>query len=128
MSGLCRTFRRAVTRPENSDKDYTVVQPDVTVVCDESKLDEQGCNGAPDLVVEVLSPGNTQKERREKFDIYEEAGVREYWIVDPAQEYLIIYSLNGNDQYIGSRPYGKGMSVSRQVLEGFTLDLDEIFD
>ena len=114
--------------PKNSDKDYTVVQPDITVVCDESKLDEQGCNGAPDLAVEVLSPGNTQKEMRDKFDIYEEAGVREYWIVDPAQEYLIIYSLNGNDQYIGSRPYGKGMSVSSQVLEGFTLDLDEIFD
>lgn len=63
---------------------YTVVQPDICVVCDESTLDVQGCKGAPDLVIEVLSPGNTQREMREKFILYEEAGVKEYWLADPA--------------------------------------------
>ena len=68
----CRVFVapfdvRLPNLDENNSKKYTVVQPDVTVICDASKLDEQGCNGAPDLVVEVLSPGNTAKEMNDKF-------------------------------------------------------------
>lgn len=106
---------------------YTVLQPDVVVICDESKLDEQGCNGAPDLIVEVLSPGNTQKEMQDKFEVYEESGVKEYWIVEPKDEFVIVYTLNKKGQYIGSKPFCKGDTAKSEVLNGFELAMDELF-
>ena len=66
-----------------TDGGESVVQPDMCVVCDETKLVTRGCEGAPDWVVEILSPGNTKREMRDKFSLYEESGVREYWIIDP---------------------------------------------
>lgn len=82
---------------------FTVVQPDLCVICDESKLDDRGCNGAPDLVIEILSPGNSKKELGIKFDLYEESGVEEYWIVEPAEKTIFIYSLQG-EKLLGQRP------------------------
>jgi Uma2 family endonuclease len=72
-------------------KILTVVQPDITVVCDPEKLDDKGCIGAPDLVIEILSPGNKNIELKDKFEIYQEAGIKEYWIVEPEEIYLGIY-------------------------------------
>lgn len=69
---------------------YNVVQPDLCVICDETKLDERGCNGAPDLIIEILSPGNSKREMKQKIQIYEEADVQEYWIVDPNQESVLV--------------------------------------
>jgi Uma2 family endonuclease len=83
---------------------FTVVQPDLCVICNESKLDEQGCNGAPDLVIVHLSPGNTKREMNEKFELYEEAGVQKYWLVEPNDEVVLIYVLNNEERYIGLRP------------------------
>lgn len=70
---------------------YTVVQPDLCVVCDFEKIDSEGCVGAPDLVVEILSPGNSKKEMKSKFALYQEEGVREYWVVDPERELVFVY-------------------------------------
>ena len=70
---------------------YTVVQPDLCVVCDFEKIDSKGCVGAPDLVVEILSPGNSKKEMKSKFAPYQEEGVREYWVVDPERELVFVY-------------------------------------
>lgn len=70
---------------------YTVVQPDLCVVCDFEKIDSKGCVGAPDLVVEILSPGNSKKEMKSKFSLYQEEGVREYWVVDPERELVFVY-------------------------------------
>ena len=70
---------------------YTVVQPDLCVVCDLEKIDSKGCVGAPDLVVEILSPENSKKEMKSKFALYQEEGVREYWIVDPERELVFVY-------------------------------------
>lgn len=70
---------------------YTVVQPDLCVVCDFEKIDSKGCVGAPDLVVEILSPGNSKKEMKSKFALYQEEGVHEYWIVDPERELVFVY-------------------------------------
>ena len=70
---------------------YTVVQPDLYVVCDFEKIDSKGCVGAPDLVVEILSPGNSKKEMKSKFALYQEEGVREYWVVDPERELVFVY-------------------------------------
>ena len=71
--------------------DNNIVQPDIFVVCDPNKLDGQNCNGAPDWVIEVLSPSNEKRDLTDKLYLYKEAGVREYWIVDPVQERVIVY-------------------------------------
>ena len=75
-----RLFEREGDRPEDVQ---TVVQPDISIICDRDKLDERGCKGAPDLVIEVLSPSTERHDRSVKFNLYERAGVREYWLVDP---------------------------------------------
>lgn len=105
----------------------TVVQPDICVVCDEKKLEKQGCNGAPDLVVEVLSPGNSKTEMRDKYAVYEESGVKEYWLIDPANEAGIIYTLNKKGKYIGSPFYTSGQQMVSKVIKGFKFDLNLIF-
>ena len=81
----------------------TVVQPDLCVICDRNKIDERGCIGAPDLIIEILSPGNSKKEMDIKYDLYEENGVREYWIVNPTVQTISIFVLQ-NNKYIGIKP------------------------
>ena len=112
---------------KKSKKASTVVQPDITVVCDKRKLDKQGCNGAPDLVVEILSPGNTKREMKDKLEVYEKSGVPEYWLVDPEREYIIIYSLGKKGKYVGSTPFTDEDILKSEILKGFELDLAEIF-
>ena len=82
----------------------TVVQPDLCVVCDSDKLDEKGCVGVPDLMLEVLSPSNTKHDLETKFNLYEEVGVPEYWIVNPIDKYITVYTLK-EGKYVGSKPY-----------------------
>jgi Uma2 family endonuclease len=76
---------------EEDESDDTVVQPDITVICDEKKRGEEGCRGAPDLVVEILSPSNTAIEMARKFELYRQAGVREYWVVTPEDKSIQTY-------------------------------------
>jgi Uma2 family endonuclease len=94
---------RLVKTKTEDEKVITVVQPDLCIICDEDKLDDRGCIGAPDLVVEILSPGNTKKELGIKFDLYEENEVKEYWLVDPAEKTVLIYTLQ-NKNFIGLKP------------------------
>lgn len=77
----------------------TVVQPDISVVCDDSKIDDKGCRGAPDLIVEILSVSTATKDITKKFDLYEEQAVKEYWIVHPTEKYLEIYLLGKDNEY-----------------------------
>ena len=106
-------------------KILTVVQPDITVVCDPEKLDDKGCIGAPDLVIEILSPGNKNIELKDKFEIYQEAGIKEYWIVEP-EEYILVYTLT-KGKYTGSKPFISGEQVSSSVLPGLSMSVSEIF-
>lgn len=105
----------------------TVVQPDLCVVCDPAKLDQRGCLGAPELVVEILSPGNSEKELREKFEVYEEAGVREYWLVNPAEEAVFIYVLDDSGRFTGLKPHVKSDVVAVRCLPGVTIRLADVF-
>lgn len=105
---------------------FTVVQPDLCVICDENKLDEKGCSGAPDLVIEILSPGNSKKEMNEKFDLYEETGVREYWLVEPSENAVYIYVLNESGKYIGLKPVTAILQSS--IFPDLKINLEEIFD
>ena len=88
-------------------KDTTVVQPDLCIICDESKLDDQGCNGAPDLIIEIISIKNAKHDVDTKFRLYEEAGVMEYWIVYPEEKMVSLYYLE-NNKYIGIKPFTEG--------------------
>lgn len=103
----------------------TVVQPDICIVCDPNKLDGKGCIGAPDLIIEILSPGNSQKELKNKFDLYEEAGVKEYWLVYPSEESVIINVLEGG-AYKTLRPIGDG-NVDSPTFSELSVPLSEIF-
>ncbi len=121
-------FDVRLPRKSASDIDITtVLQPDVCVVCDASKLDEKGCVGAPDIVVEVLSPGNNAKELKNKYEVYEEAGVPEYWVVSPQDETVLVYTLTGG-KYTASRMMVAGDSVHSTVLNGFSLDVARLFE
>ena len=71
----------------------TVIQPDICIICDETKLDDAGCVGAPDLIIEILSDSTAKKDYNEKFNLYEENEVKEYWIVNPASQTIEVFSL-----------------------------------
>jgi len=107
----------------------SVVQPDICIVCDLQKLDKQGCNGSPDLVVEILSPSNTTKEMSQKFDLYESECVKEYWLVHPEEKWLMIYSLNDKNQYTGSKHYTpEDGTINAVIFPDLALDLNKVFD
>ena len=115
-------------RRSNGDTDIiTVLQPDVCVICDASKIDSRGCLGAPDLVVEVLSPGNNAKELKNKYDIYEESGVKEYWIVSPQNRWLRICTLV-DGKFKESPYYLSGDIAQSAVLNGFSLNVADLFN
>lgn len=118
--------RLPVNSKRNEDID-TVVQPDICVICDSDKLDEAGCIGAPDLVVEVLSPSNNKKELQNKYDVYEESGILEYWVIHPNECTLLVYTL-ANGRYVPSKLFTHGDMVASQAVEGFVLDLNEVFE
>ena len=111
-------------RPEDL---YTVVQPDLCVVCDKSKLDERGCLGAPDWIVEIVSPSTAKKDLNDKFQLYESQGVREYWIVHPQDQSLNAFLLeHGRFQFRGI--FGPGQQVPVGIFPGYHVDLNEVFE
>ena len=111
----------------SKEKEFTVVQPDLTIVCDSSKLDEQGCKGSPDLVIEIFLPGNTKKEMKEKYEVYEEAGVREYWLVEPNDKAIFVYVLNEEGIFYGLRPRIEEEEMSSVIFPELTIDLKRVF-
>lgn len=118
-----RLFEQSGDYPEDVD---TLVEPDITVVCDPSKLDDIGCKGAPDLVIEILSPTTQRHDRFTKFNLYQQAGVREYWIVDPASKSVQVFVLDG--KYYVAKDFGTAEDkIKVNILEGCTIDLSQIF-
>ena len=118
-----RLFETAQDTPETVD---TVVQPDLMVICDQDQIDEHGIHGAPTLVVEILSPTTLRTDRITKFSLYEQAGVPEYWIVDPEKQTVLVFSLD-DGKYHAPIAYGHSGDLSSVVLEGFTVSLDSVF-
>ena len=107
---------------------FTVVQPDICVICDEGKLDDKGCLGSPDLVVEILSPGNSSKEMRIKKDLYESIGVREYWVVFPDVQSIAQYVLDETtEKYPNPFLYSTEETVISTVFPQLQVNLIEIF-
>lgn len=117
---------RLVKIKSNDIKVTTVVQPDLCVICEQNKLDDKGCNGAPDLIVEILSPGNSKKEMGIKFDLYEENGVKEYWIVNPTENAIFIYSLQ-NEKFVGLKPLTEDDKMKSVLFPELIFDVKDIF-
>ena len=104
-----------------TDGGETVVQPDICVVCDAEKVTKRGIEGPPDWVIEILSPGNTPREMREKYAIYEESGVREYWVVEPSNGLVLRYELR-DGTYVGLAPRTEqDEAIASVVFPDFTI-------
>ena len=115
----------------DNDKIFNVVQPDICVICDPSKLDERGCIGAPDLIVEVISPSTGKRDFNEKYFLYEAAGVKEYWIVFPLDRAVTVFLLQENGKYDDGITYqliDGETQVPVRTLEGLIIDLNELFE
>lgn len=119
--------RLPVEKKKRDNQITTVVQPDICIICDETKIDDRGCCGAPDLIIEILSPGNTKKEVKIKFELYEEAGVKEYWIVYPAEENIAVFLLGENRKFNGAKIYAAGDLIRSNSVSGLTIDVNDIF-
>lgn len=120
-------FDVRIPRLSGNDKEIiTVVQPDLCVICDPKKIDGRGCLGAPDIVVEILSPGNNKKELKNKYEVYEEAGVLEYWIIQPEEKTFLKYTLH-DGKFQPSRLLTISDIVTTEILPGFLLNLDKLF-
>jgi Uma2 family endonuclease len=132
--GKCKVFTAPfdVRLPKNGeksdDKIDTVVQPDICVICDLSKLDERGCCGAPDMIVEIISPSTAKKDITEKFALYEESGVKEYWIVYPKDKAVHVFLLQENGKYDDGKLYDWGGKVPVHVFNDYPIDWDDIFE
>ncbi len=110
------------------NKSYTVVQPDLCVICDKNKIDIKGCLGSPDLVVEILSPSTSKVDLYDKFYLYQEAKVKEYWIVYPNQKQVLVYILNKENKYIGLKPLTEDDKLKSVLFPDLEFDLKRIFD
>lgn len=128
----CRTYLspfdvRLFEREGDSPKDVdTVLQPDLMVVCDQNKVDRHGIHGAPDLVIEILSPASVRYDRLVKFNLYQRAGVKEFWIVDPATRTVSVYTLE-DGAYHAAAVYSSELSVPVGVLDNCNIDLSLVF-
>ena len=131
--GKCKVYPAPfdVRLPKNDEKAddqiYNVVQPDVCVVCDPSKIDKAGCIGAPDLVIEVQSLSTIRYDLTQKFNLYESSGVREYWVVYPFEEGVEVFLLQSNGKYDDGTKYERG-KIPVHIFDGCEIELAKIFN
>ncbi len=106
---------------------YTVVQPDLSIICNPQKIDNAGCLGTPDLVIEILSPGNSKKEMKIKKKLYEENAVKEYWIIDPYYETAHQFILNSDNTFDAPKIYASDDILPCALFEGLEINLEKMF-
>jgi len=122
----CEVFAAPFDVRLNADAgDDTVVQPDISVICDPGKIDKRGCKGVPDMVIEILSPSSINRDFIDKFSVYRDAGIREYWIVHPDDRNVHVFLLK-DGQYI-SQIYGDAAIIPVSVLEGCQINMADVF-
>jgi len=119
-----RLFEQNGDAPEDVDM---MVEPDISVVCDKNKLDKYGCKGAPDMVIEILSPSSLRHDRLVKLNLYQRAGVREYWIVDTENRAVQVFLLDGNGLLHIHEEYGWNDVAKVNVLDGCFVELRKVF-
>jgi Uma2 family endonuclease len=112
---------------EKDTEIFNVVQPDISVICDPGKIDDKGCLGSPDLIIEIISPSTGKHDRWVKYKLYEQAGVREYWIVEPSNDTVEVFKLNTHGKYELTGVFGKGDCIIVGIFEDLSVDLNLIF-
>lgn len=105
----------------------TVVQPDIVIICDPSKLDEPGCSGRPDLIIEITSPVTALHDMKNKFNHYERVNVKKYWIVNQTDKTTMVFKLNDSGKYGRPETYGSNDSIEVPLLGDLVIDLAEVF-
>lgn len=124
-------FDVRLSENEKEEEINNVVQPDLAVICDKNKIDDKGCKGAPDLIIEILSPGTTKRDKLLKYNLYQKYGVGEYWVVDPLNENVEVFKLkdgryNYNERQIfDSKDEDDKIQVG--IFEDLVIDLKTIF-
>ena len=132
--GKCRVYfapfdvRLPLQGSKDDDKVYNVVQPDICVICDPNKLDDKGCIGAPDLIVEVTSPSTMKKDWYYKLNLYEVAGVQAYWIVNPKEKIMNVFLLQPDGKYDDGTVYESNEKAPVSIFKGFEIDLNDVFE
>jgi Uma2 family endonuclease len=119
-----------VRLPEHDEPDdeiKTVVQPDISVICDREKLDDKGCRGAPDLIIEIVSPFTARRDMKDKLFLYEHHGVKEYWIVHPEEKIIMQYKLEKNNRCGRAAIFTDEDTILTDILPGLTIDLHLVF-
>ncbi len=125
----CAPFDVLFPKDEEDEGDInTVIQPDIVVYCDISRLTEKGATGAPDFVVEILSPSTSRRDQSVKFDLYAANGVKEYWIVDPAGQWVNQYLLTKKGNFDNGNLFVNTGLVKSSTLKGFELEIEMIFN
>ena len=129
---LCKVFAApfCVRLDEKKDDDQVknVVEPDITVVCNQDKLDDLGCKGAPDLIIEILSPSSGKQDKLIKFNRYESSGVKEYWIVEPEQKLVSVFVLQENQRYGRPEIYAEEDQIKVTIFKDLFIDLKPVFN
>lgn len=121
--GACRVYPAPFAVKLREDR-KTIVEPDISVICDRDKLTERGCTGAPDWVVEIVSPSNPGHDYIKKLSLYADAGVREYWIVDPREEQILVYHLDKEN--FGLFTYTFQDKIQVGIFEDLWIDFKEL--
>lgn len=119
-----------VILPAHSDHDKqitTLVQPDLTIICDTTKIDELGCQGSPDWIIEIISSATVKQDMKEKLALYEQAAVPEYWVVHPVDHTVLVFTLQENNTYGTYHLYTEEDKIRVSILRELTIDLQEIF-
>jgi Uma2 family endonuclease len=129
--GKCKVYPEIDVRlPKNGeredDKIYTVVSPDISVVCDPTKIDDNGCLGAPDMIVEIQSFSTAKYDLTTKYNLYESSGVREYWVVYPLEKGIEVFLLQSDGKYDNGTRYEMGM-IPVHIFDGHEIDFRDIF-
>lgn len=120
-NGDCEVYTAPFAVFLNQD-DTTYVEPDISVICDKDKLDENGCNGAPDWIIEIVSPGSKRMDYMVKLFKYRSAGVKEYWIVDPLKNRILVYDFKTNDL----NEYTFTDKIHSNLYENLIVDLSDL--
>lgn len=124
--GKCRVYAAPFAVFLKKDR-YNYVEPDIMVICDRDKLDEQGCHGAPDWAIEIVSPSSVKMDYERKVKAYREAGVREYWIIDPYEEKVTVYLFEACSEGKKSE-YTFKATISSTVIKGLDINMNELND
>lgn len=129
-NGPCKVYAAPfdvlLTNDTDTNNCTNIVQPDISVICDKNKLNDKGCVGAPDMIVEVISPFNQSSDYVRKLNLYEQYKVREYWIVNPMKETILVYLLDDTMHYVAPESYTFKDKIKVCIFDNLEVDFNSL--